>query len=123
MTNLQASELRTFLPSKDYDESTRFYVDLGFEVAWAEDEVKEMRIAGFSFLLQNYYQKDWADNFMMQLKVTDLDAWWRHIEGKDLAARYKGVRAKKPTVYPWGLREIHLIDPAGVLWHIAEARE
>lgn len=29
-----------------------------------------------SFLLQRYYQKEWAENFMMQLMVDDLDAWW-----------------------------------------------
>ena len=120
MDNLKVSALRVFVPSKDYDDSTRFYEDLGFEVAWAADEVKEMHIEGFSFLLQNYYQKDWADNFMMQLKVSDLDAWWELIVEKDLVARYEGARARKPTVYPWGLREIHLIDPAGVLWHIAQ---
>ena len=120
MHNLKVNALRVFVPSKDYVDSTRFYEDLGFEVAWAADEVKEMRIEGFSFLLQNYYQKDWADNFMMQLKVANLDAWWALIVKKDLVARYEGVRAKKPTVYPWGLREIHLIDPAGVLWHIAQ---
>ena len=120
MKNLEVRTLRVFVPAKDHDVSTRFYVDLGFEVAWAADEVKEMRIEGFSFLLQNYYQKDWADNFMMQLKVADLDAWWEHIVEKDLVARYEGVRAKEPTDYPWGLREIHLIDPAGVLWHIAQ---
>ena len=120
MHNLKVNALRVFVPSKDYDDSTRFYEDLGFEVAWAADEVKEMRIEGFSFFLQNYYQKEWADNFMMQLKVSDLDAWWELIVGKDLVARYEGARARKPTDYPWGLREIHLIDPAGVLWHIAQ---
>lgn len=120
MHNLKVIALRVFVPAKDYDDSTRFYEDLGFEVAWAADEVKEMRIEGFSFLLQNYYQKDWADNFMMQLKVADLDAWWELIVEKDLVARYEGVRAAAPKIYPWGLREIHLIDPAGVLWHIAE---
>ncbi len=120
MHNLKVNALRVFVPAKDYDVSTRFYEDLGFEVAWAADEVREMRIGGFSFFLQNYYQKEWADNFMMQLKVTDLDVWWKHIVEKDLAARFEGVRAAAPKVYPWGLREIHLIDPAGVLWHIAQ---
>jgi uncharacterized glyoxalase superfamily protein PhnB len=26
---------------------------------------------------------------------------------------------KSPQDYPWGKREIHLIGPDGVLWHIA----
>ncbi len=122
MNDCKVTELRTFVPSRDYVTSTSFYEDLGFEVVWAEDEVKELRIEGFSFLLQNYNQKDWAENFMMQLKVTDLDAWWRHIVDARLVDRYAGVRAKEPQEYPWGLRQIHLIDPAGVLWHIVQDR-
>lgn len=120
MNNLKVNALRVFVPAKDHDVSTRFYEDLGFETVWSGHGVREMRIEGFSFFLQNYYQKEWADNFMVQLKVADLDAWWRHIEEKDLVARYEGVRAAAPEVYPWGLREINLIDPAGVLWHIAQ---
>ena len=120
MKNLNVRALRVFVPAKDHDVSTKFYEDLGFEVVWSGFDVSEMGIAGFSFFLQNYYQKEWADNFMVQLKVADLDAWWEHIVEKDLVARYKGVRAKEPADYPWGLREIHLIDPAGVLWHIAQ---
>jgi uncharacterized glyoxalase superfamily protein PhnB len=56
---------------------------------------------------------------MMFVKVDDLDAWWSHILGSGVLARYPGVRAKAPTHYPWGNREVHLIDPAGVCWHFA----
>ena len=120
MTNMKVSALRVFVPSKEHDVSTRFYEDLGFEKIWSGHGVNEMRIEGFSFFLQNYYQKEWADNFMVQLKVADLDAWWRHIVAKDLVAQYESVRAAAPKDYPWGLREINLTDPAGVLWHIAQ---
>jgi len=123
MTDPKVRALRVFVPSKDHEVSTRFYEDLGFEAVWSGHGVTEMQIEGFSFFLQNYYQKEWADNFMIQLVVADLDAWWRHIVEKDLVARYDGVRAAEPRVQPWGLREINLIDPAGVLWHIAEERD
>lgn len=56
---------------------------------------------------------------MMFVSVEDLDAWWRHIESSGVLQRYEGVRAKEPTDYPWGRREVHLIDPAGVCWHFA----
>jgi uncharacterized glyoxalase superfamily protein PhnB len=29
------------------------------------------------------------------------------------------ARAREPTDYPWGQREVHLVDPAGVCWHFA----
>ena len=49
MNECKVTELRTFVPSRDYDLSTRFYEDLGYEVAWAANEVQEMRIEGFAF--------------------------------------------------------------------------
>ena len=57
---------------------------------------------------------------MMHLMVEDLDAWWNHIVDLDLVGKYENVRATEPRDYPWGLREINLVDPSGVLWHIAQ---
>lgn len=115
--------LKPFIPAKDYELSTRFYKDLGFTIAWESHDVKELNIDRYSFLLQNFYQKEWADNFMVHLRVQDLDAWWEHIEQSRLVDRYPAVRAKEPFDYPWGLREIHLTDPSGVLWHIAQTSD
>lgn len=115
--------LKVFAPAKDYDLSTKFYQDLGFSVVWESPEVKEMKVGSYSFLLQNFYQEDLANNFMLFLMVEDLDAWWQHISERRLTERYQGVKAKEPKDYPWGLREIHLIDPSGILWHIAELKK
>ncbi len=75
------------------------------------------------FILQRYYQKDWAENFMMQLIVDDLDAWWAHIQRLDLPKRFGVPPPKAPAVQPWGLREAYIVDPSGVLWHVAQRRE
>ena len=32
------------------------------------------------------------------------------------------ARPKPPTMQPWGLRIAYVIDPSGVLWHVAERR-
>ena len=56
---------------------------------------------------------------MMFATVDDLDAWWQRICDSGVLVRYEGVRAKEPTNYPWGKREVHLTDPAGVCWHFA----
>jgi hypothetical protein len=40
-----------------------------------------------SFLLQDFYVLEHADNFMMHLIVTDVDAWWRHVEAKGIASK------------------------------------
>jgi uncharacterized glyoxalase superfamily protein PhnB len=75
-----------------------------------------------AFILQQRYQKDWAENFMMQLMVDDLDRWWRKIEALDLPKSFGVPAPKPPAVQPWGLRVAFLVDPSGVLWHIAQRR-
>lgn len=113
---------RPFLPAKDFDLSKRFYETLGFEKI-LDGDVAIFRAGSGGFILQRHYQKDWAENFMMQLMVDDLDAWWKHIKALDLAARFGVPPPKAPAMQPWGLRIAYVVDPAGVLWHFAERRE
>ena len=114
--------IRPFVPAKDFDLSKRFYEALGFEKV-LDGEVVIFRAGSGGFILQRYYQKDWAENFMMQLMVDDLEAWWKHIDALDLPGRF-GVRPPKPPArQPWGLRVAYVVDPCGVLWHVAERRK
>jgi hypothetical protein len=113
--------MRPFIPSKDFDLSKRFYEALGFEKV-LDGEVAIFNAGSGGFVLQRYYQKEWAENFMMQLMVDDLDAWWGHITGLDLPGQF-GVRPPKPpAMQPWGLRIAYIYDPCGVLWHVAQRR-
>ena len=59
---------------------------------------------------------------MMQMVVDDLDAWWAHIESLDLPGRFGVSPPKPPAMQPWGLRIAYVVDPAGVLWHVAQRR-
>lgn len=114
------SELaRPFVPARDFALSKRFYQSLGFATL-LDSEVAIFGIGATSFILQNYFQEQWAANFMMQLMVDDLDAWWEHIQGLDLEARFGVPSPKAPALQPWGLRVAYVVDPAGVLWHIAQ---
>src|SRR3546814_2184103 len=54
---------RPFLPAKDFELSKRFYEALGFEKLLDAD-VAIFRMGRGEFLLQSYYQKEWAENFM-----------------------------------------------------------
>jgi uncharacterized glyoxalase superfamily protein PhnB len=75
-----------------------------------------------AFLLQQRYQKDWAENCMMQLMVDDLDSWWANLISLDLPGRFAIQPPKGPALQPWGLRIAYLVDPSGVLWHVAQRR-
>ena len=111
---------RPFVPAKDFALSKRFYEALGFEKLLDDVGVAIFQVGTGSFILQNYYQKEWADNFMMQLLVDDLDAWWARVQALDLPGAF-GVRAPAaPAMQDWGMRVSYVFDPSGVLWHFAE---
>jgi uncharacterized glyoxalase superfamily protein PhnB len=112
---------RPFLPSKDFELSKHFYEALGFEKL-LDSEVAIFKIGATAFILGQHYQEDWASNFMMQLMVDDLDAWWAHIESLDLLAKFGVPAPSPPALQPWGLRVAYVVDPAGVLWHVAQRR-
>ena len=112
---------RPFVPAKDFELSKRFYLRIGFELL-LDGEVAIFGIGRTSFILQNYFNKDWAENFMMQLMVDDLDAWWEHLNGLDLPKNFHSSSLRPPELQPWGLRISYLVDPSGVLWHVAQRR-
>ncbi len=113
---------RPFLPTRELARSTRFYQALGFEMLLDGADVAIFRAGRGEFLLQARYVKEWAENAMMQLMVDDLDAWWRHIQALDLPGQFGVPTPKAPAMQPWGLRVAYLVDPAGVLWHVAQRR-
>ena len=113
--------IRPFLPSRDFDRSRDFYVALGFEKL-VDGEVAIFRAGSGGFILQRYYKKDWAENCMMQLMVDDLDAWWDRIQALDLPRQFGVTPPRPPAMQPWGLRVAYVVDPCGVLWHVAERR-
>jgi uncharacterized glyoxalase superfamily protein PhnB len=114
--------VRPFLPAKDFELSKRFYEAMGFEKV-LDGDVAIFNAGSGGFIVQRYYQKEWAENFMMQLMVDDLDGWWTRIQTLDLSRQFGVPAPKAPTMQPWGLRIAYVVDPSGVLWHIAQRRE
>jgi catechol 2,3-dioxygenase-like lactoylglutathione lyase family enzyme len=114
--------IRAFLPTTDFDLSKRFYEALGFEKVLDAD-VAIFNAGSGGFLLQRPNGEPPPENLMMQLMVDDVNAWWTHVQGLDLSKRF-GVRAPQaPAMQPWGLLVLYVVDPAGVLWHIAQRRD
>lgn len=103
MTN-QTELVRPFLPTKDIEASKQFYQALGFEMT-LDSEVVIFKAGSGGFILQRHYHDDWAGNCMMQLPN-----------------RFGVSPPKPPAMQPWGLRIAYIVDPAGVLWHIAQRR-
>src|SRR3954462_10626475 len=97
----------------------RFAHGIAKRLGWSSDELAYLHHGNSSFLLQKFYVKEHADNFMMHLLVDDVEAWWRHVQTAGLADKY-GVKTVPPTDQPWGMRDFVIIDPTGVLWRIAQ---
>lgn len=112
-----SSLVRPFLPTRDFELSKRFYEALGFRMLLG-DEVAIFEAGSGGFILQRSYDEAWASMTMLQLMVDDRDAWWLHLRGLDLPGKF-GV---PPAIQPWGLCIVYVVDPAGVLWHIAQRR-
>ena len=110
--------MRPMVPAKDFEISKRFYIELGFQPRPLADRLVEMQLGAFSFILQDYYVREWADNFVVHVTVSDVDLWWDHIVSLDLAARY-GVKIQAPDSQGWAV-VAGVTDPSGVLWRFAE---
>ena len=112
---------RPFLPSRDFELSKRFYEALGFRKL-LDGDVAIFEIGQTSFILQRRFEQAWAENCMMQLMVDDLDAWWAHLASLDLPGRFNVAAPRPPALQPWGLTVAYVVDPSGVLWHVAQRR-
>jgi hypothetical protein len=117
----QATRLYPFVPSgPDFARSLEFFAALGFETVWRQEGLAGLRFGGAYFLLQDINVRAWQENQMITFEVTDLDLYWSALESKNLASCFSGVKLRPPTEFPWG-REIHIIDPSGVCWHVRQA--
>ncbi|RUN78195.1 glyoxalase [Sphingomonas sp. TF3] len=110
--------IRPFIPARDFEVSKAFYSAIGFTLGYHDESVAIFEYEGAGLLLQNFYVEEFAGNSMHQLFVADLDAWWPRTA--DLAQRFGVREPTPPKLQPWGIRVGFLVDPAGVLWHVAE---
>lgn len=119
MTNLHITEIKAFVPAKDFAVSKQFYQDLGFTMASEGGGVAYFHFEHVSFLLQDYSVPALAENFMMHILVQDVDAWWQHVKASGIEAKY-GVKTTPIESQPWKMRDFCLYDPSGVLWRIGQ---
>ena len=113
------ASIRPFIGAQNFNESRRFYSDLGFRETAVLPNMSLFALDRFAFYLQDAYIKEWVDNTMVFLEVNNVEQRWKDVEALDLPGRYKNVRVLPIRTYDWG-REFFVHDPSGVLWHIGE---
>ncbi len=112
---MKINEIRTFIPSKDYELSKSFYRLLGFSSQTVSDELTIFTKDACTFFLQKYYNEEFAKNLMLQLVVADIDAAFTFISELELSdIRYTEIKQEA-----WG-KVVYLWGPSGELWHITE---
>ncbi len=119
MSNLNITEIKAFVPSKDFELSKQFYKDLGFTMASDGGGVAYFHFSHVSFLLHDFCAEALAENFMMHILVEDVSSWWNQVQDSGVLAKY-GVGVTPLEDQPWRMRDFCLYDPSGVLWRIGQ---
>ena len=119
MSNLAVTEIKAFVPSKNFERSKQFYRDLGFTQASEGGGIAYFHFGSVSFLLQDFCAESLAENFMMHILVEDVNAWWDHVQQSGVLTKY-GVKVTALEDQPWHMRDFCLYDPSGVLWRIGQ---
>lgn len=114
--------LYPFVPSgPQFARSVAFFQELGFAKVWESAGLVGLRFDGAYFILQDIDVPEWQTNQMITFEVDDLDGYWKDISARALPDRFM-AKLKPPTDYAWG-REIHIIDPGGVCWHVRQSKQ
>jgi len=106
--------LVVYVPAKQFKVSQDFYRALGFTLTEGWGKTFDCRLGNAIFRLQDYYVKDWAENFMIKLDVEDVEVWHKHIKAILDERSYGDARLTEPEMVG-DTKILHVIDPSGVL--------
>ncbi len=112
--SLSIKDFKVYMPAKNFEESKRFYLALGFTMSEGWGGTADFELNGNRFRLQDYYVKDWADNFMVVMGVDDVEAWHQRAIKIASTGEFGSIRVKAPESVDDSL-VLHVVDPSGVL--------
>ena len=111
--------LEPFVPSgSNLEGSKQFFVELGFTINWDAGDYIGFQRDECRFVLQKYDNKKFAENFMLSVKVDNVEEFRKGVIEKQLPEKF-GIRIGSPIMQPYG-KEVNVIDIAGVCWHFVE---
>lgn len=111
--------IEAFVPSgADFNRSKLLFQELGFYINWEQPDCAGLQSGDCRFILQDYNQPGFAENFMLSVKVDDIAAFGKMVAEKKLVEQY-GIRVSNILKQPYG-KEINIIDLAGVCWHFIQ---
>ena|SRR5579872_7380701 len=118
-TVMKFLSLAPFVPSGNkYEESKQLFKELGFSLNWEEGDLAGFGKDGCFFILQRFELREFAENFMLSVRITNVKEFRDMVIGKKLTERF-GIRVGEVSQQPYG-KEVNIIDIAGVCWHFIE---
>lgn len=111
---MDVTDIKVFIPSKDYEISKLFYTEIGFESELVTDDLTLFQNGSYSLYLQRFYNQELADNLMLQICVSDIEEAFDICSSSEHKTRITPVEQEA-----WG-RVFYLWGPAGELLHITE---
>jgi len=111
--------LQPFVPSgNNFEGSKLLFTELGFKVNWDTGDYVSFEKDSCRFILQKFDNKEFAENFMITVRVSDVTEFYNMVKDKRLTEEL-GIRVSAPAQMPYG-KESNIIDLAGVCWHFVE---
>src|SRR5438067_991936 len=75
--------LQPFVPSgNNFEDSKLFFVELGFNVNWDAGDYIGFERDGCKFILQKFDNKEFAENFMITVGISNADEFWKEVNDK-----------------------------------------
>ena len=111
--------LEPFVPSgNDFQGSKDLFLALGFTINWDAGDYIGFQRDSCKFILQKFTNREFAENFMISVKIDDAEAFWKFINEGQIPQKF-GIKVAPPSQQPYG-KEVNIIDLAGVCWHFVE---
>jgi hypothetical protein len=111
--------LQPFVPSgKDFEKSKQLFVELGFNISFDAPGYTGFEKDSCRFILQDYDAPGFAENFMLTVRVDNVQEFRKYVIDKKLPEKF-GIRIGEVARQPYGI-EVNIIDIAGVCWHFVE---
>jgi catechol 2,3-dioxygenase-like lactoylglutathione lyase family enzyme len=117
---LNATEIRPFIPAKDFALSKHFYTALGCQVKDVAPRMVLVKFGSGHFYIQDYYIEDVAVNSMLHITVEDAQAWYDHVAVVLRDNTFEGTRVQEPQRQSYGALVTWVHDPTGVLLHLCQ---
>lgn len=107
-------DIKTFIPSKDFEISKSFYSEIGFKSEYVTYDLTLFENGDCLFFLQRFYNEDLAKNFMLQICVSNI------YEAYELCSKSEHKTKITPIRHEaWG-KVFYLLGPVGELLHITQ---